>query len=205
MSYLGGRFSGNPNPGFFSRSGCRLALWIGVGTIPTGLIGIALKETIEPLFASSLAVGFTLIVTGTVLWLTSTQKGLGQPRTDMGFWDAIWVGIAQGLALIPGISRSGMTVSACLFRGLDRELAARFSFLLVIPATIGVLGVSLISLESHGSVPPMNVLLGTVAAFLTGYVSLRLLLAMIQRGRFYRFAYYCWGVGALALFLSLVR
>jgi len=124
----------------------------------------------------------------------------------MGFWDAVWVGIAQGLALVPGISRSGMTVSAGLFRGLDRELAARFSFLLMIPATIGAaLGVSFISLDGHGSAPAMSVLLGMVAAFLTGYVSLRLLLGMIQRGRFYRFAYYCWGVGALALFLSLVR
>ena len=175
-----------------------------MGTVPTSLMGLALQKPIEPLCASSLAVGVTLVVTGTILWLTSYWKGADKNGTKMGFWDAIWVGTAQGLALIPGISRSGITVSTGLFRGLDRELAARFSFLLMIPATIGALGVSIISDEGHGSVPSVNVLLGTVAAFLTGYVSLSLLLGMIKRGRFYRFAYYCWGVGALALVLSLV-
>ena len=204
-SYLRDRSKGEPLPGFFGRPRCRLALWIVVGTIPTGLMGFILQRPIEPLFASSLAVGCTLIVTGTVLWLTSYWKGPGRDTAKMGAWDAIWVGIAQGLALIPGISRSGMTVSAGLFRGLDRELSARFSFLLMIPATIGALGLTMISSDGRGSVPSLNVLLGTVAAFLTGYASLRLLLGMIRRGKFYRFAYYCWGVGAVALILSLVR
>lgn len=203
LYYLRDRFRGEPLPGFFGRPRCRLALWIVVGTIPTGLIGFTLQESIEPLFASSPAVGFALMVTGTVLWLTSYWKGSRKNGANMGFWDAIWVGIAQGLALIPGISRSGMTVSAGLFRGLDRELSARFSFLLVIPATIGALGLALISPDSRGSLPPLNVLLGMVVAFLTGYGSLRLLLGMIRRGKFYRFAYYCWGVGAVALILSL--
>jgi undecaprenyl-diphosphatase len=122
----------------------------------------------------------------------------------MGLLDAIWVGVAQGVALVPGISRSGVTVSASLFRGLDRELSARFSFLLMIPATIGALGAPLISRDWQESFVSLNLLLGTIAAFVTGYVSLRLLIGVIRRGRFYRFAYYCWGVGGVTLILSLI-
>ncbi len=204
FAYLRDRFRGEPLPGFFQRPHCRLALWIAVGTIPIGLTGTTLQNLIEPLFASSLAVGFTLMITGTVLWLTSHLGSSSKDTGKMGVLDAICVGIAQAFALIPGISRSGMTVSAGLFRGLDRELSARFSFLLMIPATIGALGAPLVSREGHGLLISTNFVLGTLAAFLTGYVSLRLLLGMIKRGRFYRFAYYCWGVGATVLMLSLV-
>ncbi len=203
-SYLGDRIGGEPLPGFFQRSHCRLALWIIVGTIPICVIGFSLRKVIEPLFASSLAVGLTLMVTGTVLWLTTYWRDSGKRTGEMGLWDAIWVGAAQALALVPGISRSGITVSAGLFRRLDRELAARFSFLLMIPATVGALVLSLISPEVQESATWLNVMLGMVSAFLTGYVSLRVLLGVIRRGRFYRFSYYCWAVGGVTLILSLL-
>jgi len=202
--YLADRLKGEPLPTFLGRPQCRLALWIVVGTIPAGLMGLTLRKLIEPLFASSLAVGFSLLGTGTILWLTSHWKGSGKNVVDMTLSDAIWVGIAQGVALIPGMSRSGMTVSAGLFRGLDRELSARFSFLLMIPATVGALGVPLFSLDGRDAIASPSVLVGTLAAFLTGYVSLRLLLGMIKRGRFYRFSYYCWVVGGLALAYSTI-
>jgi undecaprenyl-diphosphatase len=182
-----------------------MALWIVVGTIPISLTGFYFQKWIEPAFASSLIVGFTLMVTGTVLWLTFYWKGSGKSSAEMTAWDALWVGIAQALALIPGISRSGMTVSAGLFRGLNRELSARFSFLLMVPATIGALGLSLISHEGPAVSISLNVCLGTLTAFLTGYVSLWLLLGMIRKGKFYRFAYYCWAVGGLTLIISAVR
>jgi undecaprenyl-diphosphatase len=203
--YLKGRLRGKPIPGFFERPQCRVALWIAVGTIPTGLMGFALQEPVEPLFASALAVGFTLMVTGTVLWLTTYRKGIERHAAQMGLWDAIWIGIAQGIALVPGISRSGITISAGLFRGLDREVSARFSFLIMIPATIGALALQLASPSTEASVPPLVLVMGTVVAFLTGYASLRLLLGIVRRGKFYRFAYYCWGVGILTLFLCLAR
>ncbi len=168
-------------------------------------MGFTLQRFIEPLFASSLAVGFTLLVTGTVLWLTSRLKFSEKDAEKMGIWDAIWVGVAQAFALIPGISRSGVTVSAGLFRKLDRELSARFSFLLMIPATIGALGAPLLSSGGHEILISQNFLLGALAAFLTGYVALRLLLGVIRRGRFYRFAYYCWAVGGLTLIFSLME
>jgi len=204
FSYLWDRIRGKSSSGFLRRPQCRLALWILVGTIATGLMGFWLRKPIEPLFASSLAVGLALLVTGTVLWLTSYWKGTRVSRVNLGFWDALWVGVAQGVALIPGISRSGITVSTGLFRGLDREVSARFSFLLMIPATIGALASQWASPPRGHSLPPLTVLVGTLAAFLIGYVSLRLLLGMIRRGKFYRFAYYCWTVGGVALILSVV-
>jgi undecaprenyl-diphosphatase len=151
-----------------------------------------------------MAVGIALLVTGTVLWLTSYRgKNGGKEMAAMGFWDALWVGVAQGVALIPGISRSGLTISVGVFRGLRRELAGKFSFLLMIPATVGALSFEW-ALPASGHPPRVSiVLVGTVAAFLTGYLSLRLLLGLIERGRFYRFAYYCWAVGAVALLQSL--
>ena len=204
IAYLWDRVRREPCPGFFQRPPCRLALWIVVGTILTGVVGLCLEDRIEPLFASPLAVGVALLVTGTVLWVTSYVPGSDRDVAKMKAGDAIWVGLAQGAALIPGVSRSGVTISAGLFRGLDREVCARFSFLLMIPATIGVIGLKGVSSASHASLSSLVVLLGTVVAFLTGYASLRFLLNLIQRGRFYRFAYYCWGVGALSVILSLL-
>jgi len=203
IAYLSDRIRRESGPAFFQRPSCRLALWIVVGTIITGGVGLCLEDRIEPLFASPLAVGVALLVTGTVLWMTSYVPGSGRDVATMTMGDAIWVGLAQGAALIPGISRSGVTISAGLFRGLDREMCARFSFLMMIPATIGAIGLKGVSPASHASLSSLVVLLGTVIAFLTGYVSLRFLLNLIQRGRFYGFAYYCWGVGALSVILSL--
>jgi undecaprenyl-diphosphatase len=96
-------------------------------------------------------------------------------------------------------------VSVGLFRGLDRELAARFSFLLMIPATVGALVLGVASDHGQGTLPPLNIVLGTVAAFATGYGALRLLLGMIRGGKLHRFAYYCWGVGGVAVVLSVIR
>lgn len=203
IDYLWDRVRQKPCPGFFERPSCRLALWIGVGTIITGVVGLCLEKRIEPLFASPLAVGVALLVTGTVLWVTSYVPGSGREMAAMKVGDAVWVGLAQGAALIPGLSRSGVTVSAALFRGVDREACARFSFLLMIPATIGAIGLKGLSSASHASLSAVVVLLGTVVAFLTGYASLRFLLNLIRRGRFHRFAYYCWGVGGLSVILSL--
>jgi undecaprenyl-diphosphatase len=173
-----------------------------VGTVATGVVGFCLRKSIEPLFASPSAVGIALLVTGTVLWLTSYRKGGPKEVAAMGFWDALWVGVAQGVALIPGISRSGLTISVGLFRGLRRELSGTFSFLLMIPATIGALGAQW-ALPAKGHSPRITiVLVGTVVAFLTGYVSLRVLLNLIEKGKFCRFAYYCWAMGGLALVLG---
>ena len=112
----------------------KLLLWIVVATVPTGLMGILFKDWFESLFSRPKTVGLMLLVTGGVLWLTRTVKRKEKTTGEMGAIDALIIGIAQGVAIIPGISRSGATISTGLFRGLNRELAGKFSFLLSIPA-----------------------------------------------------------------------
>ena len=122
---------------------------------------------------------------------------------NIGFGDAIIAGIAQGLAIIPGISRSGSTIAALLLRGIDGETAARFSFLLAMPA---IFGATLLSLKDMQAVPSEQLFsyaAGTGAALIIGLLSIHFLLAIIRRKRLYFFALYCWAAGTLFLTLSL--
>jgi undecaprenyl-diphosphatase len=182
----------------------RMFLLILVGTIPTGLIAIAFKDTFEALFDKPALAGLMIMATGTLLWFT---KGLGKKtasKKTMGFVDALIVGLVQGIAIIPGISRSGTTISVACFRGVSRSLAARFSFLLSIPAILGATVTKhkeVVALDGNGL---FCVAIVVSVATLVGYFALRWLVGVIERGRFYMFSYYCWGVGALGIAISLL-
>jgi len=119
------------------QEGTKLFLWIILATIPTGLIGLFLKDWFETFFSKPKLVGVMLLVTGLILWLTRWTKRGGREISGMRWVDSILIGVAQGMAIIPGISRSGATISTGLFCGLDRQLSAKFSFLLSIPAILG--------------------------------------------------------------------
>ena len=177
----------------------RLAGLIIFGSIPTGIMGVLFHEMAEQIFCSVPIVGIMLLITGTFLWLTRWTKIHGRLLTRMKVSDALVVGLAQGIAILPGISRSGATISAALFLGIDRELAGRFSFLLCIPAIVGALILSLNSSAAYSTVPAVGIFAGTVAAALTGYIALKVLLKLVRTGRFYYFSPYCWLVGAVAL------
>jgi len=182
------------------QNGIRLLLWIIVGSIPTGLIGVLFKDWFESLFTRPKNVGVMLLTTGLILWFTRYVKRDGRLLAKMGWVDALLIGIVQGIAIIPGISRSGSTISTGLFCGLDRELAGKFSFLLSIPA---ILGATL--LELRGIESPTEVwmhLVGMAIAFLVGLLSLKLLMRIVHRGRLFTFAYYCWAVGILMILLA---
>ncbi len=182
----------------------RLFLLILVGTIPTGLVAIAFKDTLEALFNKPALAGVMIMVTGTLLWFTKNFSKGPSSKKSISFIDALIVGLAQGIAIIPGISRSGSTISVACFRGVSRGLAARFSFLLSIPAIIGATALKhkeVVALDREGLFCAAIVI--SVAA-LVGYFALRWLVSVIERGRFYMFAYYCWGVGALGIIISLV-
>ena len=180
----------------------RLMLLIIVGLIPTGLMGVLLKDVFESLFASTLAVGIALLITGCVLFLTSRAPASGRDISGFKTRDALAVGIAQGLAITPGISRSGMTISTGLFLGLDRELAAKYSFLLSVPAILGALILE-IKDGLSGSFGPAELAAGFIAALVSGYLALVLLLRLVRKGRLHYFAYYCWCIGLAALVWSL--
>lgn len=178
----------------------KLFLLIILATIPTGLIGILFKDWFESLFSKPKAVGGMLLITGLVLWLTRWTKKEGRLLEQMRWIDAIFIGIAQGLAIIPGISRSGATISTGLFCGLDRELSARFSFLLSIPA---ILGATLLEFKKIDSGQDFwTILVGTAIAFWVGIFSLKFLMRIIKFGEISKFSYYCAGIGVLMAFLA---
>ncbi|MDY6908621.1 MAG: undecaprenyl-diphosphate phosphatase [Thermodesulfobacteriota bacterium] len=178
----------------------RVFFLVFVGSIPTALMGFFGRHWVESLFMSLTAVGFNLLLTGTFLWITRYAASRTPERTSgRTTWrHALIVGIAQGFALAPGISRSGSTISAGLLVGLDREWAGRYSFLLFVPAVAGALALEIGDVD-WSLVAPVPVLGGTLAAALTGTVALKLLLKTVRQGKFHLFAPYCWAVGLICL------
>lgn len=177
----------------------RLALLIIVATLLTGVIGVLFKARIERLFESVETTAVMLCITGTLLFLSDRVKKTEREKSAMTLTDGIVIGLVQAFALIPGISRSGSTITFGIFRGLSRETAARFSFLLSIPAIAGAA-----VLETAGMTRiPQGDLIALVAGFLaaavTGFLALKLLFIMINRTGLGIFACYCWFFGAATL------
>jgi len=174
-------------------------LW---ASIPAAIVGIFLKSGIEKLFSNPLVVSIMFLVTGCLLFSTRFIK-IKKKHKHNGF-SATLIGIAQAFAIIPGISRSGATISAGLWTGISREASAEFSFILVIPAILGAMVLEIkeltLSIE-HGLI---NIyLVGALAAFITGLCSLLFLLRIVKKGRLHYFSYYCWLVGIATLVLKL--
>ncbi|MBW1998875.1 MAG: undecaprenyl-diphosphate phosphatase [Deltaproteobacteria bacterium] len=194
--------TGNIHPAEISRyPSATLALWVVIGSIPTALVGLSFKGPIETLFGSTTVVGAALIFTGLAIGTSRLiPPGYGQ-RTGVGLPGSLLVGLAQGLALVPGISRSGTTIVCGLLLKMDRELAARFSFLLAIPAVIGALGLQ-IKVGGPGNVPVSVLLSGFLTSTLTGLLALKLLLRIVKKGRLYYFAPYCWALGLAVLLIK---
>lgn len=173
-----------------------------LGTIPVAVVGIVFKDRIENFFEAPRVVAGMLIVTGIILASTNKIRMGRRGVKKLNIKDGIGIGLAQAIALIPGISRSGTTIAAGLFRGLTRSVAVRFSFLLAIPAILGatIVGLKDVSSLSIGNARALAV--GTLTAFISGLIALKILLAVVQRGRLGVFAYYCWALGLIALIYS---
>ncbi len=183
----------------------RKMIWLLiVGTIITGIIGIAFKDFFESLFSSVRAVGGFLIVTGIIImlgeWWGKGKRNLEQ----MNIWDAILIGLAQGCAIAPGLSRSGATISASLGRNLNRSLAARFSFLLSIPAIAGagLLQSKEIIKAGMVGIGIWPLVLGFIAAFISGLIAIKIFMSVIQKTSIRGFAYYCFIIGILIFIFS---
>lgn len=176
-----------------------LTAWVIVGTIPTVLIGLIFKDPLEALFGKVHWVGVMLILTGLIIGITRILNPGYTKRKDVGFLTAIAVGTAQGLAIIPGISRSGSTIVCGMLCGMDRELAARFSFLLSIPAIIGAMVLQLMS-HDLGAINPLPMLTGFLSAAVTGFIALKILMKMVRKGNLSLFAPYCWAIGLVVIF-----
>lgn len=185
-----------------SQDGRRLLILVIAGSIPTAIMGLLLKDAFERLFASPKAVGIALLITGCLLMATRLAPAAKVGLAKMKVWRALVIGVAQGVAITPGISRSGSTICTALLLGVDRELAARFSFVLSLPAILGALFLELHHAPAKAAAAPLPLLVGGATAAISGYVALKLLLKIVKAGRMHLFAYYCWPLGlAVLLFL----
>ncbi len=179
----------------------KILWWLIVGSVPTAIIGLLFQDTFESMFASLLTVGFMLMLTGLVLTITYFIPKNYTSKERLNHPIALAVGAVQGLAIIPGISRSGSTIACGLFCGLDRELAGRFSFLLSIPAIIGAL---ILQLKDNpvASVGIMPLIGGFVSSFVMGFICLKLLMHVVKRGHLAYFAPYCFALGLAVILLQ---
>lgn len=209
---LRGLFGGRrPGQIWAEDHGTRLALLLVAGSVPTAIIGLGLKGVIERAFHSGTLTSVALLVTGALLLTTRRSQAASKPDqspslgpTRISLSMALLVGVAQGLAIFPGISRSGATLVAALLLGAGRADAARFCFLLSVPAILGALVLESGELARLGSVGGASLAAGIVTAMVAGYLSLWLLVGLVRRGGLHRFAYYTLPVGlAGILYFSL--
>lgn len=180
----------------------RFSWLIIVGTIPTGIIGVLLKDAIETTFRGTGFIGFFLIITGLILYYSERHSSGNTTEKDMSFRQSLLIGLCQGLAVLPGISRSGSTIASGLCLGLEREYAARYSFLLSVPAVVGA---GLIQVKDIASIDiSFSILVaGFLSSVIFGYLAIKLLMKMIKGWSLDIFAYYCWIIGALTLLLTI--
>ncbi|HEX3029795.1 MAG TPA: undecaprenyl-diphosphate phosphatase [Clostridia bacterium] len=179
----------------------KLTLLIAAGTIPTVIMGLIFNKFFENLFESGATIGFEFLLTGVVLWYAENIKSKNKRLEKTTYLDAAIIGAAQGIAILPAVSRSGLTIAGALFRGLNREFAARFSFLISIPAILGaaLLDVYKIIDGKSAGVEAMPVIVGMIAAGIAGYISIRFMMRLISRGSLKLFAVYVLLVGLLII------
>lgn len=184
----------------------RMILFIILGTLPLFAV-LPVKDFVEGLYSNPMFIGCAFLGTGLILFLSDRLSRGNKDVKNASILDVLLVGCGQALATVPGISRSGTTISVGLARGFSREFAVKFSFLLSIPAVLGANILSLIDAIQEGidwTQMPMY-LAGVATAMISGYLAIRLLKYISRKSSFGGFAYYCWGIGLVTLILSLVK
>ncbi|MFP4111869.1 MAG: undecaprenyl-diphosphate phosphatase [Candidatus Woesearchaeota archaeon] len=175
----------------------RLLVFLMIGSIPTAIAGIFLRDFFKSMFEGTLVVGLGLLFTSLLLFLSK----FGKEKKDLNLKNAFVIGIAQSIAIFPGVSRSGSTISTGLILGAKRKDLARYSFLLLIPA---VLGASIFELSELRTVPIVPIIAGTLTSIIVGYISLKWLLRLIQKDKFHYFSYYCLALGIIVLVMNFI-
>ena len=175
-----------------------------IATIPTGIIGLLLNDQINYFFSQPKSVSLMLLVTASLLQLPRLRsrkpnQSKFQSEPELKVWHAFLIGMVQGLAVVPGISRSGATISTALLLGVRPVMAAEFSFLLSIPAILGAVVLKIGDISTVSSLAAVSVGIGT--SFLIGLIALRLLLTLIAKAKFFVFSYYCLLVAIFAFFI----
>ena len=198
---------GHPVPGKRNERhpGARLLLMIIVATLPLVLI-LPVNDTLERLYDSTAFIGIALLLTGAMLYISDKMPRGDKTEKNMGIRNALVVGLCQAVATMPGLSRSGTTITAGIATGFEREFAVKFSFLLSIPAVLGANILTLIDAAKEGidaSQIPVY-LLGMLVAAVSGYFSISLLKYISRNGKFGGFAYYCAAAGVITLILTVI-
>ena len=183
--------------------GWHVLLLAVVACVPTGAIGLGFKDQLQAAFDKPIAIGCCLIATGFLLMATRFVPTPRRGWRRFGLLAALLVGVAQGLAILPGVSRSGATICTALYCGLKRRWAAEFSFLIAFPAILGATLLEARHAFDGVAVPWGRVVVGSLVAAVSGYFALRTLVAMVRRARLHLFAYYCWPLGAAVLLAAL--
>ena len=184
----------------------RLILLIIIGTLALFLV-LPIQDAVEGLYSNTYFVGAALLVTGALLFACDRIRKGRKNENSTTVGDVLIIGVGQAIATCPGISRSGMTISAGCFCGLDRRFAVRFAFLLSIPAVLGANILHITDVVSEGVDPTLipAYLVGVAAAAISGYLSIRLVRMVADKGKFGAFSYYCWAVGILTLILTVLK
>ena len=180
----------------------QFSLKIIISMIPAAIVGILFEEQLEQLFGGSvLLVGFMLIITALLLWLADKAKNTGKP---VSYSNAFVIGLAQAIALLPGISRSGSTISTSVLLGNDKTKAARFSFLMVVPLILGKIAKDLLDGNLTHTGNSTGLIVGFIAAFISGLFACTWMISLVRKSKLSYFAIYCLIVGVIAIVVSYV-
>lgn len=176
----------------------KFSLKIIISMVPAALVGLLFEDELESFFGGALTfVGFMLLITALLLWLADKAKNTGKP---VSYKDGFVIGVAQAIAILPGISRSGATISTSVLLGNDKAKAARFSFLMVVPLIFGKIAKDLLSGDlASSTVAPLPLLAGFIAAFIAGYAACTWMIDLVRKSKLSYFAIYCFLVGVIAI------
>lgn len=185
----------------------KLGWLIVISTIPAVVLGLLFKDYFEAAFAAPVFAGGLLILTAILLAGAERAGARQRQLQELGWLDAVIIGFWQAAAILPGISRSGATISGAVFKNFSRPAAARFSFLMSIPVLLGAGGVATLDLVGNGTLAAQlpSISIGFVAAAISGYFCIKWLLAYLQRHSLYVFAAYCTGLSLLTIILAVIR
>ena len=179
-----------------------LIIKLALGTIPIGIVGLLLKEEVEIIFNSLLLTGISFLITALLLFLTALIRNASKSIDQISLWDSVIIGLFQALAILPGVSRSGSTISAGIYQRMKREDAFRFSFLLGIIAIFGAVLIQIPEMYHFTGQQIINGLLGFISSAVVGFFALKILKRVVLEGKLYYFGIYCFLLGIICIFLG---
>ena len=184
----------------------KLALYVILGSIATALVGFLFRDLFESFFSNLWAVGAAFIITGTFYSFLVIFDSRRNQNKQLNHLDAVLMGVAQGIALIPGVSRSGVTITTGLLRKVDKQSVFTFSFLLFIPAVVGATILTAVETRNLAAadIDITTVFFGLAITVIVGYFSLKLLRRIVLKGRFHLFAFYCWAIGFIVVLTQIL-